>query len=139
MPSKIAMGIGYSLGQLPALAYAWGAFKMHEDPLGADVRKPLVHEKLYDKSWWDTVFLTPVCPFGKLGAMTVLGWIVGCIAILFTLETKLACMVVGIVSIIMYSGMLTLSLLLNWPLHVRSVPFFMNQLGLCMMLLTLTV
>lgn len=153
MPSKENIGIGtaYGMIQIPAGFFAWRAFKMHEDMTGMAPQKGaepgvkhnkgmLAHnEKSSPTSgtFWDWKWIneSTVCPFGKFGAATIMAWLIVSTVLMFVLDLKTACFVVGIVSIVMYIVMNALSVWLKRPLAIRAFPFFFFEFGVSILLI----
>lgn len=153
--ASIGVGTGYAMVQIPAAIYAWRAFKMHESMTGMDSKRTdsslppdkktqhtgiLAHEETSTTTpgtFWIWVNESTVCPLGKFGAATIMIWLIVSTVLMFVLDLKMACFVVGLVSVVMYLVMNALSAWLNKPLAIRAFPFFLFQFGLSALLITI--
>lgn len=78
---------------------------------------------------------TGVCVLGKIGAWVILLWSLTVIALLFALPAD-KLLYVGIAHCVVLGTIFGLSAFMNFPLWVRTLPYFVTQVGVCILLLT---
>lgn len=111
---------------------------MHQDMFGFGSMHFLEHQETQG-GFWDYVQNSSVCPLGKLGAFTIICWLLISTMLLLTIDVKTSCLVVSIVSIVMYFIMNGMSIVMNQPLGIRAFPFFFFEFGVSALLISIVV
>lgn len=103
----------------------WWAFKMNQDMFQATGYSAHMFHHEGDEIWQ-----AGVCPLGKVGAWLILLWSVWVLYAMRYLEYQ---KMIQFVTLLFIGLVAVLSLLLNYPLFVRSIPVYLCYLvfGLC--------
>ena len=92
----------------------------------------LRHRQSKNSSFWETVFNSGVCSFGKFGFIVLVLWsiILICMLIFYNKDNRNKVLdilaIINLIFVLVY-GILTR--LMNWPLFIRCIPYLSLQLA----------
>lgn len=130
----------------PSLLWVFWSFKMHKNAFtstsGITEETHFTGNKFLEHSG-SGILTAGVCPLGKLGAWITLIWSVILISVLYTYynkhtnenDIKWINKVVGIINIVLASILFILTIIMNPPLFIRTLPFFYVQIAISMIIL----
>ena len=120
--------------EILSLIWAWWSFKMHRNLFKAtpgDVGKKFLHHHKSTITWLKHngtgILHTGVCLLGKLGAWMLLFWTIILLISIYVVKTP-NFSVLGYLNLTFVSIVFVLSGLMNFPLWVRLVPYFILQI-----------
>ena len=136
------IGAVLALIEVPSLLWAYWSFKMHQDWFSGTDGKGAVSYK--GNTWLQhtgtSVFGAGVCPLGKLGAWVIMAWTIVLVALLLyysrksTSEAHKVYYILGIVHACVIGIIAFLSLIMNPPLFARTLPYYVIQVAVVMLL-----
>ena len=138
---------GYILTQVPAVITAYYSFKMNENWFSASF---IEHDEV-EGSFVNQIYKTGVCQLGKFGAWAMFVNILVTSILMIIGESlyqkyknndkkkakehlKKYVIVTFILNLVLYSIVFVLSLFMNPPLFIRTLPFFCIQCGVLLLL-----
>jgi hypothetical protein len=132
--SIVNLAVAIFLIQIPSIIWAWWSFNMHR----ALFREG--HHSLYGftEHASGTLFTAGVCPFGKLGAWMLLLWtiIFSILLLIFANNNdRKNIKKLGIVHVSLVGLVFLLSLIMNKFLFIRTIPYFIIQIGIGILLI----
>ena len=132
--------------EIPSLFWAWWSFKMSDSVKRSYSNvKPQVHFKGH--KWIEhtgsSIFGAGVCPLGKFGAFVIFLWTILMSGLLLyyahSAKNKEKAhdvfRILGIVHAIVIGIIALLSLIMNYPLFIRTLPYFITQVAVAWLLI----
>ena len=138
MTRSVTAGV-YTLLQIPAAALSFWSFKLRNAIARSksSERRPIL---LHDTE--GGILGAGVCHLGTFGAIVMLIWIAVSVILLWVYAIESysiagvdAQRIVAFGNIALFGIVFTLSLVMNFPLCVRTIPFYCIQTGIVLMLL----
>jgi uncharacterized membrane protein YjjP (DUF1212 family) len=136
------IGTALLLIEIPAVLWAYWSFKMHEDWFSGTRGGGSIQHK--GNSWLQhtgtSLFGAGVCPLGKLGAWVIMVWTIVLVALLMyysrqsSTEAHKMYRILGIVHACVIGVIALLSLIMNPPLFARTLPYYIIQAAVVMLL-----
>ena len=131
---------------LSGLFAAFWSFKMHLNLFSSTgFSKNFIHHTEFKTNIiWHNILNSGVCPFGKFGAWIIIGW---SLAIIITISLLMAKNTdedekrkiydyLGYGTLTLLISAFVLSLIMNLPLAIRSLPFYLVESAIVGLLLT---
>tara|TARA_B100000686_G_scaffold322779_1_gene376909 strand:+ start:1149 stop:1646 length:498 start_codon:yes stop_codon:yes gene_type:complete len=117
----------YLFLQIPSLVLSGWSFKLHNSLIEADEGG----EGLIGHSEGG-ILGAGVCKLGKIGAWIIIGWVLLSTILLYA---KVNLIIVIVLHSILLSILVFLTLILNTPLFIRTLPFICLQIGIILFLI----
>lgn len=89
---------------------------------------------MFDHGQTGALFTTGVCPFGKFGAWMILLWTLTQLALVFALPASDYASI-GYTHVSFVGLVFVLTLIMNWPLFTRTLPYFFLQTAVAILLM----
>lgn len=144
-PSAVQASI--TMLEIPSILWAIWSFQLHKTLWKSDMsaqqkQHQFVYNTKYAKQGFfehvqNGVLYSSVCPFGKFGAWVILLWTIALITSIYTLSGS-NLFIIFIVQNIIIGLIFILSLFMNYPLWIRTLPFFYLQIIVSFLLLSLS-
>ena len=136
--SIVNLAVAIFLIQIPSIIWAWWSFNMHR-ALFREGHPSLYNEpSSFTEHMSGTLFTAGVCPFGKLGAWTLLLWTITLSILLLIFAEKndrKNIKKLGIAHVSLVGLVFLLSLIMNGYLFIRTIPYFIIQIGIGILLI----
>ena len=120
--------------ELPSLLLAMWSFKV----IGSSPSSPTGTEQFSGSSLLahkeNTILDSSVCPLGKFGALVIFIWSLLLVGLMFKLERE-KFYLLGWINMAIISIIFILSLAMNQPLFLRTLPYYFVQIAICILLI----
>ena len=120
--------------ELPSLLLAMWSFKV----IGASPGSQSGTEQFVGSSLLahkeNTILDSSVCPLGKFGAFVIFIWSLLLVGLMFELEQE-KFYILGWINMAIITIIFILSLAMNQPLFIRTLPYYFVQIAICILLI----
>lgn len=133
-----------ALIEIPSVLWAGWSFKMHKDMFGATAggsdSVSFKGNGLLEHTG-STIFGAGVCPLGKFGAWFILAWTIIMLFLIIKYSRKTpsqahkAFRAIGITHAVIMAIIAVLSAIMNYPLFLRTMPYYVVQAGVATLLI----
>ena len=120
--------IVYFLLQVPSLALSGWSFKLHENLFTPTKAGLTTHQS-------GGILGAGVCALGKIGAWIIIIWVISSSIILFANRSSGSILGILISHCILLAILIIATLSMNPQLFIRTLPFFMLQIGIILFLI----